>query len=46
VLGIEVKYFHSSVTDLIPGVERNLIERALVRLEPDTFGPAPGIPPC
>lgn len=38
VLGIEVEYFHTSVTDLIPGLETNFTERALVRLEPDTFG--------
>jgi len=41
VLGIEVTYFHTSITDLIPGVERAFHERALIRLEPDTFGTAP-----
>lgn len=38
VLGIEVDYHHTAVTGLIPGVERDLTERALVRLEPDVFG--------
>jgi Flp pilus assembly protein TadG len=41
VLGIEVTYFHKAITALIPGVERNYTERALVRLEPDTFGSGP-----
>jgi len=38
VLGIEIEYHHDAVTNLIPGVDRDLTERALVRLEPDTFG--------
>ncbi|MEZ5176210.1 MAG: TadE/TadG family type IV pilus assembly protein [Acidimicrobiia bacterium] len=38
MLGIEVTYHHTSATDLIPGVDRDLHERALIRLEPDVFG--------
>lgn len=38
VLGVEISYHHSAVTSFIPGIERDLSERALVRLEPDTFG--------
>jgi hypothetical protein len=38
VLGIEVLYHHSDITGLIPGVDRDLTERALIRLEPDVFG--------
>lgn len=38
VLGIEVVYHHSDITGLIPGVDRDLTERALIRLEPDVFG--------
>jgi hypothetical protein len=41
VLGVEVTYFHDSITDLIPGVSRAFHERALVRLEPDAFGTGP-----
>lgn len=41
VLGIEVIYHHSAVTNLIPGVERDFAELARVRLEPDVFGTAP-----
>jgi Flp pilus assembly protein TadG len=41
VLGVEILYFHTAVTGLIPGVERELTERALVRLEPNVFGTAP-----
>lgn len=37
VLGIEVKYHHTAVTGLIPGVDRDLSERALIRIEPDVF---------
>ncbi len=37
LLGIEVTYHHTAVTGLIPGVERDLVERALIRLEPDVF---------
>jgi len=40
VLGVEVFYHHTAITNLIPGVDRNLSERALVRLEPDAFGNA------
>ncbi|MCB1247385.1 MAG: hypothetical protein KDB69_08970, partial [Acidimicrobiia bacterium] len=40
VLGIEVRYHHTAVTNLIPGVDRDLTERALIRLEPDVFGTA------
>jgi hypothetical protein len=40
VLGIEVEYHHSAITGLIPGVERDLIERALIRIEPDVFSTA------
>lgn len=38
VLGIEVNYHHTAITGIIPGVDRDLTERALVRLEPDVFG--------
>lgn len=38
VLGIEIVYHHDSVTNIIPGIDRDLTERALVRLEPDVFG--------
>ncbi len=38
VMGIEVRYHHTAVTGLIPGVDRDLTERALIRLEPDVFG--------
>jgi hypothetical protein len=41
VLGIEIIYHHSAVTDLIPGIERDLTEVARVRLEPDVFGTGP-----
>ncbi|MCZ7532988.1 MAG: pilus assembly protein [Acidimicrobiia bacterium] len=37
LLGIEVSYHHTAVTGLIPGVDRDLVERALIRLEPDVF---------
>jgi hypothetical protein len=40
VLGVEVFYHHTAVTNMIPGVDRDLSERALVRLEPDAFGNA------
>jgi hypothetical protein len=40
VLGVEILYHHTAATNLIPGVDRDLSERALVRLEPDVFGPA------
>jgi Flp pilus assembly protein TadG len=38
VLGIKVRYHHTSVTDIIPGVDRDLTEIARIRLEPDVFG--------
>ena len=38
VLGIRVQYHHTSVTNLIPGVDRDLTEIARIRLEPDVFG--------
>lgn len=41
VLGIEVVYHHTAVTNLIPGIERDFTEFARVRLEPDVFGTAP-----
>ncbi len=41
VLGIEIVYRHYSITKLIPGLDRNFTERALVRLEPDVFGNGP-----
>jgi hypothetical protein len=41
VLGIEIVYHHSAVTNMIPGVDRDLTERALVRLEPNVFGSGP-----
>ena len=34
VLGIEIIYHHSAISGMIPGIERDLTERALVRLEP------------
>ena len=42
VLGVEITYHHSAVTSFIPGVERDFTERALVRLEPSTFGSSGG----
>lgn len=41
VLGVEIVYHHTAVTNLLPGVERDYTERALVRLEPDVFGSSP-----
>ena len=41
VLGIEVRYQHTTATNLIPFLNRTLSERALVRLEPDVFGTSP-----
>lgn len=38
VLGIKVRYHHTAVTNLIPGVDRDLTEIARIRLEPDVFG--------
>ena len=40
VLGVEVVYQHSTVTNLMPMLDMQLTERALVRLEPDVFGAA------
>jgi hypothetical protein len=31
-------YHHDTVTDIVPFLDRDLTERALVRLEPDVFG--------
>jgi hypothetical protein len=42
VLGVEIIYHHSSITNLIPGIDRDLTELALVRLEPDVFGTGSG----
>jgi len=39
VLGVEIVYHHSAITNLIPLIERDITERALVRLEPNVFGP-------
>jgi hypothetical protein len=41
VLGVEIVYHHTAVTNLIPGIERDFTELARVRLEPDVFGSAP-----
>ena len=41
VLGVEIIYHHTAVTNLIPGIDRDLTELALVRLEPDVFGTGP-----
>jgi hypothetical protein len=41
VLGVEVTYDHDPVTNLFSFLDRNFAERALVRLEPDTFGSGP-----
>jgi len=38
VLGVEVVYQHDTVTNIIPFLNRQLTERALVRLEPDVLG--------
>ncbi len=38
VLGIEVIYHHTPVTNLLTYLDRDFAERALVRLEPDVFG--------
>lgn len=40
VLGVEVTYHHTPVTNILPALDRDFTERALVRLEPDTFGTA------
>lgn len=41
VLGVEITYHHTPITNLLPLLERDFVERALVRLEPDVFGPSP-----
>ncbi len=41
VLGIEIVYHHTSVTNMIPGIDRDLTEFARVRLEPNVFGTGP-----
>jgi hypothetical protein len=38
VLGVEITYHHTPVSGMIPGLDRDLTERALVRLEPSAFG--------
>lgn len=38
VLGVEITYHHSPITNIIPMLETDYVERALVRLEPDVFG--------
>ncbi|MCJ7779434.1 MAG: pilus assembly protein [Acidimicrobiia bacterium] len=41
VLGVEVVYHHYAIGGLVPGVEGDFSERALVRLEPSVFGTTP-----
>lgn len=41
VLGVEVTYHHTPVTRILPFLDRDFVERALVRLEPDVFGDSP-----
>ena len=41
VLGVEVTYHHTPITNLLTYLDRDFSERALVRLEPDTFGSGP-----
>lgn len=41
VLGVDVKYHHTPVTNVLSYLDRDFSERALVRLEPDTFGSGP-----
>lgn len=41
VLGVEVTYHHTPVTNILTYLDRDFAERALVRLEPDTFGTGP-----
>jgi hypothetical protein len=38
VLGVKVVYQHNTATNLLPFLNTQLTERALVRLEPDVFG--------
>lgn len=42
VLGVEIVYHHSAVSGIVPGIDRDITERALVRLEPDVFGTSGG----
>ncbi len=41
VLGVEVIYHHTPVTNILTYLDRDFTERALVRLEPDVFGSGP-----
>lgn len=41
VLGVEVTYHHTPVTNIVTYLDRDYAERALVRLEPDVFGSTP-----
>ena len=41
VLGVEVRYHHTPITNILPALDRDFTERALVRLEPDVFGSTP-----
>lgn len=41
VLGVEISYRHTAITNILPGLTRDFTERALVRLEPDVFGGTP-----
>lgn len=41
VLGLEITYQHTAVTNILPALNRNFTERALVRLEPDVFTATP-----
>jgi hypothetical protein len=41
VLGVQVTYHHTPVTRILPFLDRDFVERALVRLEPDVFGSSP-----
>ncbi len=41
VLGVEVTYHHTPVTNILTYLDRDFTERALVRLEPDVFGGTP-----
>jgi Flp pilus assembly protein TadG len=42
VLGVEIVYHHDAVSGMIPGIDRNVTERALIRLEPAVFGVSGG----
>ena len=41
VLGVEITYHHTPVTNMLPMLDADYTERALVRLEPDVFGSGP-----